>query len=74
MINQNIQLHQSNNNQINNYNNLNHQLNDEKIKNQKLEFEIQKLKNEYNINIQNQMYQNNELNTFTFLKLFLGRS
>ena len=47
-----MQLNQSNLNQINNCNNLNQQLNDEKIKNQKLETEIQKLRNELNANKQ----------------------
>ena len=51
-INQNLQLNQSNLNQINNCNNLNQQLNDEKIKNQKLETEIQKLRNELSANKQ----------------------
>ena len=46
---------QSNNNQMNNYNNLSKQLNDERIKNQKLESEIQKLRNELSASKQIQL-------------------
>ena len=58
---QNSQIQPVNNyNKINNYDNLTQQLNNEIMKNQKLEFEIQKLRNESHINSQNQI---NELNS-----------
>ena len=65
LINQNIQLNQSNNNQINNYNNLNQQLNDEKIKNKKLESEIQQLRKELSSNKQIQLQQEKKINSLT---------
>ena len=63
---QNIPLNQSNYNQMNNYNNLSQQLNDEKIKNQKLESEIQKLTNELNASKQIQLQQTQTINSLTF--------
>ena len=46
---------------MNNYNSLIQQLNDEKIKNQRLESEIQKLRNELNQNKENHIYELNSL-------------
>ena len=65
-INQNTPLNQSNYNQINNYNYLNQQLNNEKIKNQKLELEIQKLKNELSSSKQIQLQQEQKINSLRF--------
>ena len=65
-INQNIPLNQYNYNQMNNYNNLSKQLNDERIKNQKLESEIQKLRNELNASKQIQLQQTQKINSLTF--------
>ena len=65
-INQNIPLNQSNYNQINNYNNLIQQLNDERIKNQQLESEIQKLRNELSASKQIQLQQTQKINSLTF--------
>ena len=53
----------NNYNQINNYNDLIQKLNNERMKNQKLETEIQKLRNELNINKQNQWQQESKLNS-----------
>ena len=65
-INQNIPLNQSNYNQINNYSNLIRQLNDERIKNQQLESEIQKLRNELSASKQIQLQQTQKINSLTF--------
>ena len=51
---------------MNNYNNLSQQLNDERIKNQKLESEIQKLTNELNASKQIQLQQTQKINSLTF--------
>ena len=47
---------------MNNYNNLSQQLNDERIKNQKLESEIQKLRNELSPSKQIQLQQTQKIN------------
>ena len=59
-------MNQYNYNQMNNYNNLSQQLNDERIKNQKLESEIQKLRNELNASKQIQLQQTQKINSLTF--------
>ena len=51
---------------MNNYNNLSKQLNDERIKNQKLESEIQKLRNELSASKQIQLQQTQTINSLTF--------
>ena len=51
---------------MNNYNNLSQQLNDERIKNQKLESEIQKLRNELSASKQIQLQQTQTINSLTF--------
>jgi hypothetical protein len=51
---------------MNNYNILSQQLNNERIKNQKLELEIQKLRNELNASKQIQLQQTQKINSLTF--------